>query len=214
MGKFFLTVALSLSIFISTAQAQDFFKPKVAIVNFGLHGGAITSDLNVEKVGTMCTEYIKDAMNDSGKFVVMSDEIFTQKLAAENLTAVGIIPPEMICKIGEILGADYVIIGSVFGVGNDQCILEVVSNGAKINSVEACIIARMVEVKTGKIFAVAEGRGESKSSRVKAGDEKFGYITVGTKKIPQGSVHNSIKKAAFSLVDDFIKYFPEGGSRH
>ena len=191
---------------ISTVFAQD-NRPRVAVVDFGQLSGAMTGKINTDKVGAMCLDYIIEALVDSGKFYLMSRELVAEKLADEKLTDSGIISRDTIRRIGEILDVDFLIIGNVYGVGADQSIIEVVSNGAKVNSVKACLIARMVDVRTGKIVAAAEGRGESKSSLVKAGTNKFGFITIGTKNIPQVSVHNSVKKAAFSLVEDFLKTY-------
>ena len=208
--KFFLTIALLLATFIfctSIALAQDSSKPKVAVVDFGQLNGAMTGKLNTDKIGAMCIDYIVEALVESGKFYLMSRELVADKLAEEKLNIIGNIPPSAIRRIGEIIGADYLIIGNVYGVGGDQSVIEIASNGAKINSVKACLIARMVEVSTGKIVAMAEGRGESKSSLVKVGKKDFGFITIGTKSIPQVSVHNSVKKAAFSLVQDFLKTY-------
>ncbi len=204
LRKIFLALAVSLAIFTSTAHAQNFDKPKIAVIDFAQFNGAITSDLNADKVGKMCVDYIWEAMVDSGEFFVVDKDFVAEKLSAEKFEGEGIISPSIIRKIGEIVGVDYLIIGGVYGVGNDQSVLEIVSNGAKINSVKACLIARMVEVRTGKILKMAKGRGESKSSLVKAGEDKFGFITVGTKKVPQVSVHNAIEKAARALVEDFI----------
>ncbi|WP_295160375.1 hypothetical protein, partial [Selenomonas sp. AE3005] len=47
----------------------------------------------------------------------------------------------------------------------------------------------------------AKGEGKSKSSLTKVGADSIGYITVGTARISQVSVHNSIKKAAYAMVD-------------
>lgn len=205
--KFFIAVAACLMIFSSVAFAND--KPRVAVVDFGQLSGAMTGKLNTDNVGAMCWDYIVEALVDSGKFYLMSRELVAEKLAEEKLDGSGIIPPSMLRKIGEILEVDYLIIGNVYGVGGDQTVLEIASNGAKINSVKACLIARMVEVSTGKIVAMAEGRGESKSSLVKVGKKDFGFLTIGTKKIPQVSVHNSVKKAAISLVEDFLKTYSD-----
>lgn len=208
-GKIFLAVAL-IFFCTATAHAQDTDKPRVAVVDFGQLNGAMTGKINTDNVGTMCLDYIIEALVESGKFYLIGRELVANKLAAENLNISGNIPPSAIRRLGEILGVDYLIIGNVFGVGGDQTVLEIVSNGAKINSVKACIIARMVEVKTGRLVAMAEGRGESKSSLVKIGKDKLGFITIGTKSIPQVSVHNSIQKAAFSLIENFLKTYSDG----
>lgn len=205
--KILLVIALNFVVCTSVAFAQENGKPRVAVIDFGQLSGAMTGNINTDNVGAMCWDYIVEALIDSGKFYLVGRELVAEKLAEKNLDGTGIISPSMIRSIGEILGVDYLIIGNVYGVGGDQTVIEIVSNGAKINSVKACIIARMVEVRTGKIVAMAEGRGESKSSLVKVGKKDFGFITIGTKSIPQVSVHNSVKKAAFSLVEDFLKTY-------
>lgn len=203
--KIFFVLAVIFMVSNATVNAQDFSKPRVAVVDFATLSGAVSNNLNADKVGLMCVDYIIEALVDSGKFFVMSKELVAENLADEELNCAGIISPSMIRRLGEILNVDFIVLGGVYGVGNDQSIIEVVSNGAKVNSVKACLIARMVDVRTGKIVAMAEGRGESKSSLVKVGKDSFGFITVGTKKVPQVSVHNSVKKAAAPLVEEFIK---------
>lgn len=205
LRKIFIAFALIFTFCTSTANAEESAKPRVAIIDFDTLSGAMSGELSADKVGVMCVDYIVEALIDSGKFFVMSKELAAKKLADEKLNCAGVIPPSMIRKLGEILEVDFIILGGVYGVGNDQSILEVVSNGAKVNSVKACIIARMVDVHTGNIVAMAEGRGESKSSLVKVGKDNLGFITVGTKKVPQVSVHNSVKKATIPLVAEFVK---------
>lgn len=212
--KIFLVFSLIFVVYSSTASAETTAKPRVAVVDFATLSGAVTGNLNADKVGLMCVDYIIEALVDSGKFFVMSKELVAKNLANEKLDCTGIIPPSMIRRLGEILEVDFIVLGGVYGVGNDQFILEVISNGAKVNSVKSCIIARMVDVRTGNIVAMAEGRGESKSSLVKIGKEDFGFITVGTKKVPQVSVHNSIKKATVPLVEEFIKAISNWGRRN
>ena len=211
--KIFLAVTVSVALFTTTAFAED-TRPRIAVVDFALLSGAVTGDLNAERIGLMCLDYIIEAIVDSGKFFLVSKDYVAEKLESENLEGTGIISLSEIRRIGKLLGVDYLIIGNVYGVGGDQTVLEVASNGAKINEVRACIIARMVDVATGKIVAMAEGRGESKSSLVKFGKNNIGFITIGTKNIPQVSVHNSVKAAAFSLVEDFLKSYTNWGRSH
>ena len=205
LRKIFIAVAVIFALCSSAANAEVPAKPRVAVIDFMTLSGAVSGELNADKVGMMCVDYIVGALVDSEKFFVMNKELAVKKLADEKLDYTGVIPPSMIRRLGEILEVDFIILGGVYGVGNDQSILEVVSNGAKVNSVKACIIARMVDVRTGNIVAMAEGRGESKSSLVKIGKDNLGFITVGTKKVPQVSVHNAVKKATEPLVEEFIR---------
>lgn len=203
-GKVFFAVAASLIIYVTMAHAHE-NKPRVAVIDFGQLSGAMTGKLNTDKIGMMCVDYIIEALADSGKFFLVDREFVAEKLSGKKFNVSGNIPPSLIREIGEILGVDYLIIGNVFGVGGEQTVLEILSNGAKVNSVKACIIARMVDIRTGNIVAMAEGRGESKSSLVKVGKDNLGFITVGTKKVPQISVHNSVKKATIPLVEEFVR---------
>lgn len=207
LKKIFVAVAASLILCAATAHAQDTDKMRVAVIDFGQLNGAMSGKLNSDNVGTMCLDYIIEALTDSGKFFLVDRDFVLEKLSTEKFDGNGIVPPSTIRRLGELLDVDFLIIGNVFGIGGDQSVIEVVSNGAKINSVKTCIFARMVDARTGEIVATAEGRGDSKSSLVKLGKDNLGFITVGTKKIPQVSVHNSVKKATFALVEDLIKTY-------
>lgn len=121
----------------------------------------------------------------------------------------GVIPPSIAKEIAKILNVDYLIYGDINSVDGDRLIIEVVSNGGKFHSVKVSMIVRMMNVKTGDIVTAARGEGISKSSEIKVGKGKIGFITIGKNKIPQVSVHNATKKAAFSMVDNLIKNFSD-----
>lgn len=204
MFKIFLTALTFVGIFFNSASAQIIDKPIVAVMDFGKHSDA-AEGINVNNIGVMVTEYIIEALVESGQFHVIAKDFMEETLAAEGLDTSGIIPPSRARRIGEILNVRYIIYGNVNDVNGDTFTLNVISNGADVHTVKALIIARMMDVTTGDIVTAARGEGQSKSSKIKVGASNVGYLTIGTKKIPQVSVHNAVKKAAYSMVTNLIQ---------
>ena len=71
MKKFLLTIFLLMMIF-SQASAE---KIKVAVMDFGQYSGAITRDINSENIGAMTSDYLIEALVESGYFEVISKEL-------------------------------------------------------------------------------------------------------------------------------------------
>lgn len=141
-----------------TAAAAKFQEiPKVAVMDFGKLSNA-AGGINTDNVGLAVSDYIIQALVDSGKFKVMEKDLLEEVLAE-----------------------------------ND------------VHTVKALIIAQMMDVETGDIITAARCEGKSKGSNVKVGVSNVAYLTIVMAKIPQVSVHNAIKKAAYSTVDLLIK---------
>lgn len=208
MLKIFLSaIIFSAMIFTSaTAKFQDM--PKVAVMDFGKLSD--TSDgINTDNVGFAVSDYIIEALVESKKFKVIAKDHLEEILLEHGLDTVGIIPPSQAREIGKILGVRYIIYGNVNDVNSDTFTLEIIQNGADVHTVKALIIARMMDVETGDIVTAARGEGKSDSSKVKISAPNVGYLAIGTAKVPQVSVHNAIKKAAYSMVDLLIKRLEE-----
>ena len=184
---------------LEAAELMD--KPTVAVMDFGRHVGATTDDIVFENTDKTSSDYIIEALVESGKYDVVDKDLLAEKLMQENLNTKGIIDPDTARRIGEILGVRYIIYGNVNDVTGSSTGVQIYGNGADVYTVKAHIIARMMEVTTGDIVMAAKGEGKSKSSTAKVGTDRLGYITIGTAKISQVSVHNSIKKAAYNMVD-------------
>ena len=207
LKKILLTVILSVAFFSNFAEAAD--KYKVAVMDLGEFSGAYTSELSTENIGAMVSEYIVQALNKDGRFKVIERRLFEEQLKKKNLQQAGIIPAEQAAEIAKILGVDYLIYGNVNNVGGNSGIFEVVKyGGGKVHELRARLIIRMVDVKKdiSRIVAAGKGEGFSKSSEVKLGDDTK-FIKIGTAKIPQVSVHNAAKKAAYDAVAKLTESF-------
>ena len=207
---------ICLIIFLVTVAFSNFVeaanKPKVAVMDLGEFSGAYTSEVNTEKVGTMVVEYILEALTDDGRFMVIDRELYEKQLNEKNLQKAGLISPSRAGEIAKILGVDYLIYGNFSSLTGKDGIFEVLkySSGGRLYEIQAKIIIRIADSKDdkGHLIAMAEGVGISKSSQVKAGTNTVS-ITIGTAKIPQESVHNAAKKAAYDAVANLLKNLPE-----
>ena len=186
---------------------EDSTKFRVAVMDLGQYDGSITSSLNSESLGLMASEYLTQALHESGKFTVIAQDLMAYQIAEAGIQTAGIISPNMARKIASVLNVDYVIFGTINGVNGDTMTIEVVSNGANVHTVKAVLIVDMMNAKTGQLIS-ARGEGSSKSSKIKAGKDNVGFLTIGKKKIPRVSVHNAIQKAAYSVTDDIILQLP------
>lgn len=176
-------------------------RPTVAVMDFGKHIGAASTDIVLDNTEKTSSDYIIEALVENGRYDVVDKDLLAEKLAEQSLNTTGIIDPDTARRIGEILGVRYIIYGNLNDVTGSSTGVDIYYAGANVHTVKAHIIARMMDVNTGDIVMAAKGEGSSKSSIVKAGEAKVGYITIGTAQISQISVHNSIKKAAYAMVD-------------
>lgn len=201
MLRIILSAILIGVMFCEMVEAAD--KLGVAVMDLEQYNGAITKELASENLGRAVSEYIAQALQESGKFFVMGQDQRQEQIVEAGLQTSGIISPSMAKKIAAVLDVDYIIYGSLNGMSGDTMTIEVLSGGANVHTVRACLIIDMMNARTGRLI-VARGEGTSKSSLVKAGTDEV-VVTVGTKKITQVSVHNAYKKAAYAVVDDLIE---------
>ena len=202
--KFSILVLIYLLLNFSLAEASIlsvYDRPSVAVMDFGKHIGAATADIILDNTEKTSSDYIIEALVESGKYDVADKDLLAEKLTEEGLNTTGLIDPDTARRIGEILGARYIIYGNVNDVTGSSTGVDIYYAGGDVHTVKAHIIARMMDVTTGDIVMAAKGEGKSKSSIAKVGKDGLGYITIGTAKVSQVSVHNSIKKAAYAMVD-------------
>lgn len=184
---------------------------RVAVMDFGIHKGASSSDITIENGETAATDYVVQRLVDSGSFKVMDKFLIEEKLAAEGLNTKGIIDPAKAQRIGQMLDVPYIIYGNVAGISTSDNGAQVSVGGVKTHAVKSRVIIRIMDVATGEILMAAKGEGKSQSAEVTAGTDEIGVISIGSTKVYQVSVHNSLEKAAYNAVDLLIeRLFGEG----
>jgi curli biogenesis system outer membrane secretion channel CsgG len=144
-------------------------KRRVGVVEFenksaygqGRLGGA-ASDILV-------TELVK-----SGKFIVVERDRMSRILEEQKLQGQGLIDSVTAVKIGQIMGLEAIVVGSVsqFGVkkeGSDYLITQ-----SKRQIAEVTVDLRLIDVQSGQVILADSGKGRAKSS-------KGSFLGMGTK---------------------------------
>ena len=198
MDKTIIICLMMLMLGLTTEAAAIEPNASVAVMDFGTHEGTADPDVNLMNAERASSEYIIARLVDSKKLDVMDKDIVSDRIAAEGLNITGLIDPDTAQRLGKILGVRYLIYGNVVDMVVDFNVETVV----KVRTVKCHIVARIMDVETGKILMAAKGEGKSKSANVSL-DESF--FVIGTVKVSQTSVHNALQKAAFNSVDLLIE---------
>ena len=155
MGKILIFVFLLIMIFAPVEAVEQVNRPAVAVMDFGSHVQTATDEIVLENSDKTATDYIIEALVESGKYDVVDKDLLAEKLAQENLNTKGIVDPDTAKRIGEILGVRYIIYGNVNDVTGSSTGVQIYNNGTDVYTVKAHIIARMMDVTTGDIVMAA-----------------------------------------------------------
>jgi curli biogenesis system outer membrane secretion channel CsgG len=152
-------------------------RPRVAIVDFDYatvySSVAAVFGTNVD-VGKGITDLLVTYLVKDGSYSVIERKALDKILAEQNFSNSDRADANSAAKIGKMLGVDAIIVGSVTQFGNDTKNTGIGGVGAGLGKVGiggfgqkqskavVGINARVVNVDTGEIVAVAEGLGESK----------------------------------------------------
>ncbi len=156
-------------------QAQR--KKRVAVLDFeygtvrsGI-AGLFGSDIDVGK--GICDLLVKQLVKD-GSYTVVERRALDKILAEQNFSTSDRANSATAAKIGKILGLDAIIVGSITQFGNETKETKIGGAGGgfggfgiggigrKKSRAIVTVDARMVDVDTAEILAVADGKGESK----------------------------------------------------
>lgn len=201
-------IILALLIFFAPQTSEGALLPEsaaIAVMDFGTHKGAATSDINLASAEGASSDYVIERFVEDGRIIVMERSLMQEKLNAEKLKTTGIIDPDTAKRIGEILGVSYIVYGNVVDMTVSQGGGSIAVVGMNVLDVKSHIIARVMDVRTGTILTAAKGEGKSTSTLTSVGLAEAGVISIGTYKVSQVSVHNALKKAAYNTVDNMLE---------
>lgn len=199
-------VMLTLLVLSNALAAQAAMIEKdavVAVMDFGTHPGAASSDIALANAEGTTSEYVIARLINDGKMVVMDKENVRNQLEANNVKLTGLIDPDSAKVIGDVLNCQYIVYGNVNDVSVSNTgtrMLGPVGGNVNICTVKSHVIARIMNVYDGTIVMAAKGEGVSKSSYTDIHSLQGG-IQIGTVTVTQESVHNALQKAAFNAVD-------------
>src|SRR6476661_8504854 len=151
-------------------------KKRVAIFDFDyatVHSNVAALFGQDVDVGKGISDLLVTYLVKDGSYAVIELAALDKIMAEQNLSNSDRANPNSAAKIGKLLGVDAIVVGSITQFGNDTKNTNIGGNGGnwggyglggigrKKSKAVVALTARMVDVDTGEILAVAEGKGES-----------------------------------------------------
>ena len=207
-------------------------KKRVAIFDFDYAtvqtASAAAFGTNVD-VGKGITDLLVKYLVQDGTYSVIERQVLDKIMAEQNFSNSDRANPNSAAKIGQLLGVDAIIVGTVTQFGNDTKNTNVGGGGGGFGSFGiggfhhsntkaiVNIDARIVNIDTAEILGVAEGHGESSRSStgllggggnwhgwgggaVDFGDSNFQQTILGE------AVKNSVAQLSAGLIADDTKF--------
>jgi curli biogenesis system outer membrane secretion channel CsgG len=171
--------ALALGLSLATAWGQAPQKKRVAVLNFdygtvrNVSAAIFGTDIDI---GTGISDMLVEELIKGGAYSVIERKSLDKLLAEQNFSNSDRADPASAARIGRLLGVDAIIVGSITQFGRDdrqvglggfgRSMGKYGLGGTSVRSAKAvvAVTARLVNVETGEILAVATGNGESKRS--------------------------------------------------
>jgi curli biogenesis system outer membrane secretion channel CsgG len=227
MKKTLLLSALAILLCVTslTAVAQG-RKKRVAILDFDyatVHAGVSSlfgQDVDIGKgVGDLLvTKLVKD-----GSYSVIERKALDKVMAEQNFSNSDRANTNSAAKIGKLLGVDAIIVGSITQFGNDTKNTNIGGNGGnwggyglggigrKKSKAVVALTARLVDVDTGEILGVAEGKGESQrnsTSLLGGGGSWHGFgngnVDLGSSDFENTIIGEATKAAVDQMTNEVI----------
>src|SRR5262245_54111783 len=206
-------------------------KPRVAVMDFDyatIRDNArayFGSDIDVGKGITdlLVTNLVKD-----GSYSVIERKALDKILAEQNFSNSNRADATSAAKIGKMLGVDAIIVGSVTQFGNDTKNTGIGGVGAGLGKIGiggvgqkqrkaiVGLTARIINVDTGEIMAVAEGKGESKRTSTSLagggggwGGFGAGAVNFGASDFQQTIIGEAVKAATDKMSAEVVADRPK-----
>lgn len=154
-------------------------KHRVAVMDFdyGTVQSSVASIFGTDQdVGKGIVDLLIDRLVNDGTYRVIDRQALNKVLAEQNFSNSNRADPNSAAKIGKLLGADTIIVGSVTQFGRDDHNTNVGGMGSTLGryglggvglhkaKAVVAVTARMIDVNTGEILASATGTGQSHRS--------------------------------------------------
>ena len=133
-----LSMIFTLIVLIPISAGADFEKTKIAVLDFGIQG----KGFETEDMGKIVAEWLTTAFVKAGRFDVIERRMLKKILGEQQLGLSGALDSESVTKIGQLLGVQVIISGSVMKFQN---VLQV---NARIVDVESASILAAENVKS------------------------------------------------------------------
>ena len=149
----------------------------------------------------VATEALINLITDRPDVFQVIERIELQDLVDEqSLGMTGLVNPDTAAEVGNLSGAEYKIFGAVTNLSAKNDSLDLFDIFGSQASVTANVTIRVVEIATGRIVLVGQGKGSSK--RVSGGAvTDDGVVMLGSTGVSEEMAFNAIVKATKDAVN-------------
>lgn len=176
-------------------QPQKGLKRKVAIARFSnetKHGNSFLLDKNNDRIGKQAMDILSARLAETGKFLMFERADLSQIKAEQDIAKIN----------SQMVGADYLIVGSVSEFGRTTTSEVGIFSRNKIQKANATVNVRLIDVTTGQIVFSQEGSGEalSEANRVFGIGDRAGYDS----KLDDQALSAAISKLVSNLIENLL----------
>jgi curli biogenesis system outer membrane secretion channel CsgG len=223
---FFLAIASAVASIPLSAQGAPPRRPRIAVLDFdygtvqSYSSAMFGSNVDVGKgiADLLVTDLVKD-----GTFSIIERKALDKIMTEQNFSNSNRADPTSAAKLGKLLGVDAILIGSITEFGNETKKTGLGGAGGNWggfglgglshsnSKANVGIDARLVNVDTGEILAVAEGKGQSSrsSTSMTGGGGNWHGFGAGNADFGSSDFQNTIigeatKTAVDALVKDLV----------
>lgn len=170
--------------------------PTLAIMPFG-RKASISPELTLQDV-TIANEIAYDELVNSGYFDVVERERLDAVCDELSFDMSGLVDQSSAARVGRMLGAQYILIGSLNGLSTRRIDNGIAWIDTKNAQVYAHISMRVVEVETGRVVLASRGDGRATNTLTSA---PLRIIHIGNIGFDQEQVYDAIEKATMDAVN-------------
>jgi len=225
--SFAVVLALVLLAFSpATAQDQAPRKKRVAILDFDYGtvrsyvAGLFGTDVDV---GKGISDLLVKHLVQDGTYSVIERKMLDKILAEQNFSNSDRANPSTAAQLGKILGVDAIIVGTITQFGGEDKNVKVGGAGGgwggfgvggfgrKTSKAIVTVDARVIDIDTAEILAVADGKGESKRSSTSllgGGGNWRGFgaggVDFGSANFQETIIGEAVKLAVEDMTKDLV----------
>jgi len=210
-------------------------RPRIAVLDFD-YGTVQTATAamfgtNVD-VGRGIVDLLVTGLVKDGSYSVIERKALDKILAEQNFSNSNRADPSSAAKIGKLLGVDAIIEGSITEFGNETKKTNIGGGGGNWHGIgvggfghsnskaNVAITARIINIDTGEIMAVADGTGQSSrasTSMLGGGGNWHGWgsgaVDFGSSNFQQTIIGEATKAAVDQLTTNLVTESPKVGVR-
>ena len=231
-GLALLVGSLAVSAHAQTATKR---RPRIAVMDFDYATvQTVTSSLfgtNVD-VGKGIVDLLVTGLVKDGSFSIIERKALDKIMAEQNFSNSNRADPNSAARIGKLLGVDAIVVGSITQFGNETKKTNLGALGGNWHGMglgnvghsnskaNVGITARIVDVDTGEILGVADGKGQSAraSNSLLGGGGNWGGFgggnaDFGSSDFQQTIIGEAVKQAVDQLSTNLVSNAPKIGVR-